>query len=336
MLAAAQFFATPFDLARNLETAEGLVRQAAENGAQLVVLPALCATGYAYTTRLAVAAETLAGATVQRLASLSAELGVVVAAGLLLREAGRLHNALVVASPDGTLAAYYQRQVCLWERGYYEPGRSAGIVTTPLGRLGLLVGWEAAYPGAWEQFAGQVDAVIVASAAPRFHRAVLNFPLGRKVYLGQLVPELVRQRDALDAFFARPIAVQAARLGVPVAHAAMSGRFVTTLPFPRLSFLAASLDQPRYWPLAGQAHLSSLRATFYGDSAIVGADGAVAAQVDGEDGIALAEVAPRLTRSGRLPPAPPAPTLPPTVRLLARVLRPMTARAYNRLRARQG
>lgn len=332
LLAAAQFFATPFDLDRNLATAARLVRQAAENGAALVVVPEMFNTGYAYTPRMVVAAETRSGKAVGLLAGLSAELGVVVAGSLLLREAGRVFNALVVASPDGRLGVYAKRHICLWERGYAEPGRVPVIVETGPGRLGLLVGWDAADPAAWEAYAGRVDAVIVASAAPRFHRAVLNFPLGRRVYLGQLVPALVPQRDALDALFSGPIAAQAARLGVPVAHAAMSGRFVTTLPFPRLSFLVAGLDQPRYWRLAGQAHRASMRATFYGRSAIVGADGQAAAVVEAEEGIALAEVAARPVSTERRAFAPPPLALPPTLRLLARVLRPLAARAHRKSR----
>jgi hypothetical protein len=174
-----------------------------------------------------------------------------------------------------------------------------------------------------------VDAVLVASALPRFHRAVLNFPLGRKVYLGQLVPALVAQRDALDQLLAGQMAAQAARLGVPVAHASMSGRFVAALPFPRLSVWLAGLDQPRYWPLAPQAHRASLRATFYGGSAIVAADGALAARVEAEEGIALADVAPQ-SRTASGPPAPPRHAWPPTVRLLGRVLRPLAAAQYRR------
>jgi hypothetical protein len=110
----------------------------------------------------------------------------------------------------------------------------------------------------------------------------------------------------------------------------MGGRFVAALPFPRLSFFVAGLDQPRYWPLARQAHLASLRATFYGGSAIVEASGAVAAQVTAEEGIALAEVAPRPSQGASLPAAPPTPAWPPTVRLLARVLQPLAAQAYRR------
>jgi predicted amidohydrolase len=332
-LAAAQFLATPFDAARNREAACRLVRQAAENGAELVVLPELINSGYAYTPRLAEAAEALDGDTVSALRALSAELGVSVAGGLLLREAGRTLSAVVVLTPAGRVGTYARRRVCLWERCYYEPGHAPTIVQTSVGRVGLLAGWDAADPAAWAPYAGQVEAVVVASAAPRFHRAVLNFPLGRKVYLGQLVPGLVRQRDALDALLAGPIAAQAVRLGVPVAHAAMAGRFVAALPFARLSFWVAGLDQPRHWPLAGQAHLASLRATFYGGSGIVGPDGAVLAQVNGEEGIALAETAPapRPVDSRAAPPA--ALVLPPTVRLLARVLRPLAARAYARAHA---
>lgn len=334
LIAAAQFFATPFELDRNLDTARRLVRQATENGAEVVVLPAMFNTGYAYSPRLTAAAEPLTGATVGTLAALSAELGVVVAGGLLLREAGQVTSGLALATPDGRVVVGGQRRTCLWERCYFEPGRAPVIVETRVGRLGLLAGWDAADPAAWEAFAGQVDAVIAVSAGPRFHRAVLNFPLGRKVYLGQLVPGLVTQRDALDQLLSGPIAVQAARLGVPVAHAAMSGRFVARFPYAFLSFWLAGLDQPRYWPLAAQAHLASLRATFYGGSALVDADGSLAARVDAEEGIALAEVAPRSTPNSGRAPAPVPLTLPPTVRLLARVLRPLAAGAYRRHLAR--
>jgi predicted amidohydrolase len=332
LLAAAQFFATPFEVARNLETARGLVRQAAENGAQVVLLPALFNTGYAYTARLTRAAEAPTGETLSTLRALSTELGVVVAGGLLLREQQHVFSALAVAVPGGTPTIYRQRRVCLWERCYFEAGTAPVVVETAVGRLGLLAGWDAADPAAWEPYAGQVDAMLVASAAPRFHRAVLNFPLGRKVYLGQLVPGLMRQRDALDQLLAGPLAVQAARLGVPVAHAAMSGRFVTTFPLARLSFLLAGLDQPHYWPLAAQAPLASLRATFYGGTTLVGADGGVAARVDAEEGIALAELAPRPRAGGALPAAPARLVLPATVRLLGRVMRPLAAGAYGRNR----
>jgi predicted amidohydrolase len=240
---------------------------------------------------------------------------------------------LAAATPAGDVVIAGQRRLLLWERCYFVPGGGPVVVETPAGRLGLIAGWDAADPAAWEALAGQVEAVLVCSAAPRFHRAVLNFPLGRRVYLGQLVPALVRDRDALDRALAAPVAAHAAHLGVPVAHAAMGGRFVAALPYPRLSFWLAGLDQPRYWPLAGQAHLASLRATFYGGSAIVGADGVVLAQVDGEEGIALAAAEPRPAPAAGRAARPAALAWPPTLRLLDRVLQPLGERASRRHRA---
>jgi len=81
-----------------------------------------------------------------------------------------------------------------------------------------------------------------------------------------------------------------------VVHAVMSGRFVAEIPKARLSFFAAAITQPKWWSLAGQAHLATLRATFYGTSAIFNANGETLAKVEGEEGVAVADVAFGATR----------------------------------------
>jgi hypothetical protein len=57
-----------------------------------------------------------------------------------------------------------------------------------------------------------------------------------------------------------------------------------------LSFLAAAITRPRLWPLAASAHLASLRATFYGTSAIFSARGETLARVESLEGIAIADI----------------------------------------------
>jgi predicted amidohydrolase len=321
-----QFFATPFDRDRNLATAARLVRAAAGQGAQLMVLPELFNTGYVYSPRLTQAAEDEAGPTTW-MREQSALLGAHLAGSLLLRQAGRVYNAFVLAAPDGRLHTYRKRHPFLWERCYFEAGSEPLIADTALGRLGLLVGWDAAQPAAWAGYAGQVDAVLVASTPARFHRAVLNFPGGQKAYLAQLMPALLRERDALDGLYSAHVAACAAALGVPVVHTLMAGRFVTQVPFPRFSLLCAAWRNPRYWPLARQAPLATLRATFYGNSAVYDAHGATLAQVAGEEGLALADVT---MRGGSGPVAPiPRPRLPAELRLFERLLRPLAASAYQ-------
>ena len=295
-------------------------QRAAAEGARLLVLPELFNTGYVYAPRLAAAAEDENGPTLAWFQAQSAGLGLTLAGSLLLRHGGRIYDAFVLAEPDGRLHQYRKRHPFLWEHGYFKAGAAPIIAETALGRLGLLIGWDAAHPSAWAGYAGRVDAVLAASAAPRFHRAVLNFPGAHKAYLSQLLPALLRQRDILDGLFTTHLAACAAALGVPVIHAGMAGRFVTQVPHPRLSLLAAAWRRPRYWPLARQAPQASLRASFYGGTAIYDGTGAPLAHVDDEEGLVVADV--ELGAGGpqaRLPA--PGVRLPGEVKVLDAVLR---------------
>ncbi len=288
--AALQFFATPFDLTRNLETAERLARTAAAQGAQIIVLPELFNTGYVYAPRLFAFAETEEGLTLRNLRRWSAELNAHIAGPLLLRENGHIFDVFALVGPDGTLHKYRKRNPFLWERCYFEAGREPLVVQTSLGRIGLMTCWDIARRDLSETYRGRVDALLIASAPPRFHRAVLNFPLGKKIYLAQMMSALLRDRDVMDGWYLDEVAALADWLGVPIVHAVMAGRFVTEVPLPRLSFLVGALTRPRLWRLAASAHLASLRATFYGTSAIFNAQGETLARVEAEEGIALAEI----------------------------------------------
>jgi predicted amidohydrolase len=291
-VAAIQFFATPLAVEHNLQTAERLIRAAATQGAQAVVLPELFNTGYVYTPRLSAAAESEDGPTAQWLRRLSSELKILVGGALLWREsATKIYNAFVLADEAGRLHHYYKQHPFLWERCFFRAGDSPKIVETGLGRIGLLVCWDAAFRSAWEALRGQTDLILVSSTPPRFHRAALNFPQARKVYVAELFPEVLPIRDRMDDWYLGGMGRGAAYAGAPVASAVMAGRFVTAIPFPRLSFMLASAGQPRYWSWARSAPLATMRATFYGCSAVFTATGQAVAGAAGEEGLALAEVA---------------------------------------------
>lgn len=291
-VAALQFFATPFDLTRNLDTAERQVRQAAALGARLIVLPAFFNTGYVYTSRLPATAETETGPTTRWLIRLSTELNVLIGGACLRQVGAYVFNTFVLVEPAGQVHTYAQRYPGLWERCYFSVGRGPVVVTTALGRVGLLIGWDAAQRAMVEAYRGRVDILLMSSALPRFHRAVLNFPLGKKVYLAQLTPSLLRHREAIDDWYVGGVISSAVLIGAPLVHATLAGRFVTELPRPRLSFGLMALSQPRYWPLIQSAKSASLRASFSGASAIVTAQGEIVARVQAEAGDALADIAP--------------------------------------------
>ena len=115
-VAALQLFSTPFDRERNAATAGRLARAAVEQGAQLLVVPELFNLGYVYSPRLTQSAEDEGGPTVTWMRAQSAALGAHLAGSLLLRRAGRVTNAFVLAAPDGALHVASKRYPFLWER----------------------------------------------------------------------------------------------------------------------------------------------------------------------------------------------------------------------------
>ncbi|OAN39150.1 carbon-nitrogen hydrolase family protein [Mycolicibacterium iranicum] len=142
-------FAPGEDKNANIDTMVGLLRRAADLGAQLVVLPEFAVfTASAMDDRFVLSAESLDGPSVTRLAQASAELGLSVVVGLNESASdGRIHNTLV-ALQNGAVAAVY-RKVHLYDAfGYRESDRVlAADPATPqlLGLEGFTIGMQTCY-----------------------------------------------------------------------------------------------------------------------------------------------------------------------------------------------
>ena len=146
------------DPAANLATALAGVREAANQGARLVVLPELHNSEYFCRTEdpaLFDLAEPIPGPSTQALAEVAAEAGVVIIGSLFERRApGLFHNTAVVLDSDGRLAGRYRKMHIpddpdYFEKFYFTPG-DLGFdpIDTSLGRLGVLVCWDQWYPEA--------------------------------------------------------------------------------------------------------------------------------------------------------------------------------------------
>jgi len=142
----------------NLEASVAGIRDAARQGAQLVLLQELHATPYFCQnedTACFDLAETIPGPATERFAAVARECGVVIVASLFERRAaGLYHNTAVVLEKDGTIAGRYRKMHIPDDPGYYEkfyftPG-DLGFepITTSVGRLGVLVCWDQWFPEA--------------------------------------------------------------------------------------------------------------------------------------------------------------------------------------------
>lgn len=142
----------------NLETSFAGVREAARQGAKLVLLQELHTGVYFCQTEDTARfdqAETIPGPSSEALGQLARELGIVIVGSLFERRApGLYHNTAVVLDSDGRLAGKYRKMHIpddpgFYEKFYFTPG-DLGFepVDTAVGRLGVLVCWDQWYPEA--------------------------------------------------------------------------------------------------------------------------------------------------------------------------------------------
>ena len=144
------------DRAANLAVSVKGIREAAKQGAKLVLLQELHTGPYFCQTEDAAVfdmAESIPGPSTQELGAVAKELGVVIVASLFERRApGIYHNTAAVLEKDGTLAGIYRKMHIPDDPGYYEkfyftPG-DLGFhpIPTSVGKLGVLVCWDQWYP----------------------------------------------------------------------------------------------------------------------------------------------------------------------------------------------
>jgi 5-aminopentanamidase len=139
------------DRAANLELALAAIEAAARDGAQLVVLPELCTSGYSFEspTEAHRAAEPIPGPSSSAWSEAASRLGVVVVGGICeLDPQGVLRNSAVVIDADGALRAVY-RKVHLWgiEKNVFVEGVDpAPVVSTAAGRIGVGICYDLWFP----------------------------------------------------------------------------------------------------------------------------------------------------------------------------------------------
>jgi predicted amidohydrolase len=148
IIAAVHFTPAFGELERNRAELVRLSAEAADRGAELVVLPELATTGFCLDEARANAwAEPADGATATALGELAASRGLVVVVGLALREEGALRNAQLVLD-GGRLAGVYAKHHLFgadhaWAVAGEEPG---AVATTSAGDVGLLICHDIVYP----------------------------------------------------------------------------------------------------------------------------------------------------------------------------------------------
>lgn len=146
------------DTTTNIDTLQQHIRQAATQGAKLVVLQELHNSLYFCQTEDVAhfsQAETIPGTSTKMFGTLAKELQVVIVLSLFEKRAeGLYHNTAVVIDTDGSIAGKYRKMhipddPAYYEKFYFTPGDTGFTpIDTSIGRLGVLICWDQWYPEA--------------------------------------------------------------------------------------------------------------------------------------------------------------------------------------------
>ena len=144
------------DVQQNMRRLAERIREAARQGAELVVMQELHNSLYFCQTEDTAnfdLAEPVPGPSTEFFGQLARELGIVIVTSLFeQRAAGLYHNTAVVLERDGSIAGKYRKMhipddPAYYEKFYFTPG-DLGFrpVQTSVGRLGVQVCWDQWYP----------------------------------------------------------------------------------------------------------------------------------------------------------------------------------------------
>lgn len=135
---------------KNVARSLAMIEQAAASGANLVVMPELCNSGYVFESRpeaFELAEEVPAGPTSTAWITAATRRRLHIVAGVAERAGGVLYNSAVVIGPDGYLGTF--RKVHLWneENLFFEPGNLGfPVFKTAVGRIGAFICYDGWFP----------------------------------------------------------------------------------------------------------------------------------------------------------------------------------------------
>lgn len=170
-------FSGTYDIGMSIKKHLAGMEEAARAGAELVVFPETSLQGYpavlapgeepAVLQDTYEAAEPLDGPRVAELTRAARDLGIHVVFGLTERGAkpGVIFNTTVLAGPDGVVGVYRKVHVGITEQVIWSRGRQWPVFGTPLGRIGMLICYDQAWPESCRELSLQGAELLIMSTA---------------------------------------------------------------------------------------------------------------------------------------------------------------------------
>ncbi len=129
------------DVNANLERIAEFANSAATgHAADLLVLPELAISGSG------INAEQINGRSVMRLTEIAASETIHIVAGFAEKDGDRLYNTAILVGPEGVVGSYRKIHLTDEDRTWASAGDRWAVFDIPAGRIGLMIGYDAAFP----------------------------------------------------------------------------------------------------------------------------------------------------------------------------------------------
>lgn len=132
-----------------IKMSEMISKVASQQKVDLIVFPELITSGYELGLRFTELAQRVPGPTVNLIAQRASEFGVYIAFGMVTKERVEsvLYNSAVLVGPDGELLEVYNKSHLRGEeRMAFREGYKLPVVETEVGNIGLMIGYDLAFP----------------------------------------------------------------------------------------------------------------------------------------------------------------------------------------------
>jgi predicted amidohydrolase len=120
-----------------------------EQKVDLIIFPELITTGFECGVRFTELAETVPGPSVNLIAQQAAEFSTHIVFGMAMKEKVEsiIYNAAILVGPDGEMIGDYRKVHPRGEeRLAFRPGFRYSVLETGFGQVGLMLGWDMAFP----------------------------------------------------------------------------------------------------------------------------------------------------------------------------------------------
>ncbi|MTT32189.1 amidohydrolase [Terrilactibacillus sp. BCM23-1] len=130
------------DKERNLSKIADEVKIASQEGAELIVFPECSLSGYVNQEN----AETIPGESTNQLVTLSKKYHIYIVSGLVEKEGNLLYNTAILTGPEGFIGKYRKIHLNHHDKMWATSGEQWITFDLPIGRVGLLMGYDAFLP----------------------------------------------------------------------------------------------------------------------------------------------------------------------------------------------